>query len=152
MIDETVIETLLETKQSNSALPMAIPNEWKPTFTWEGDDLVLEAVSSDNVMTGGIVPTPYSWFAMLESLALSFGFLVYNQLLNRNILGDNASAFYPLYEEKGTKIATSLLNANQGLKGLTQAAILTPDVDSADPQTSFYKIENGKIYFSHAVQ
>ena len=150
MIDETVIQTLLETKQSDPTHPVAIPNEGKPTFTWKGDDLVLEAVSS--VMTRGFVTVPYSWFAMSESLALSFGFLKYNQLINSNILGDNASAFYPLYEEKGTQFSTKVLNANQGIKGLTRAALLTPDVDSTDPKTSFYKIKHGKIYFSRAVQ
>ena len=119
MIDETVIDTLVELLQTDATIPVAIPNEWKPTFRWEGDDLVLEAVSRNSVMTGGVVPVPYSWFAMSESLALLFGFLVYNKLLNRNILGDNASAFYPLVEEKGTKIADTVLNAHPGLKGLT---------------------------------
>ena len=152
MIDETIMVTVLETKQNNSALPVAIPNGWKPTFSWEGDDLVLEAVSSDNVMTGGVVPAPYSWFAMSESLALSFGFLKYDKLFNRNILADYASAFYPLYEEKGTKIADSILNANPGLKGLTRVAQLTPDVDNTDPKIGLYKIEHGKTYFSRAVQ
>ena len=150
MMNETIIEALLETKQSNSALPVAIPNAWKPMFKWEGDDLILEA--SDSVMTEAVVSAPYSWFAMSEKLALSFGFLRYSSLFRSNILGDNASAYYPVYEEKGTKIATAVLNANQGLKGPTRAALLTPDVDTTDPKISFYKIDNGMIYFSRAVQ
>ena len=142
MIDETIIDMVLQTKQNNSAFQVAIPNDWKPTFSWEGDDLVLEAVSSDSVVSSGVSPTPYSWFAMWESLALSFGFIKYNKLFNRNLLSDNASGFYPLYEEKRTKIADSILNANPELKGLTRAARLTPDVDNADPKEAFYKIEH----------
>ena len=152
MIDETIAENVLEVKQNDSLLPVAIPNDWKPTFKWDGDDLVLEAVSSDSVVSSGASPSPYSWFAMSESLALSFGFLQYSKLFNRNILGDNASGFYPLYEEKGAQMADSILTNNPGLKGPTRAAQNTPNVDTTDPKISAYKIENGKIYFSRALQ
>ena len=62
MIDETIAENVLEVKQNDSLLPVAIPNDWKPTFKWDGDDLVLEAVSSDSVVSSGASPFPYSWF------------------------------------------------------------------------------------------
>ena len=85
-------------------------------------------------------------------MALSFGFIKYDKTSKRNILGDNVSGFYPLYEEKGTQIADSILTADPGLKGPTRAAKLTPDVDSTAPKTTAYKMEHGKIYFSRTVQ
>ena len=123
----------------------------KPTFKWDGEDLVLEAVTSD-VMTSGNKPVPYSWLAMSERLALTFGFLRFSKLFNKNVLDDNASGYYPLYEEKGTKIADSILTADPALKGPTRAAQLTPDVDNTAPKTAGYKLENGKVYFSRALE
>ena len=148
-IEETVIEELLEAQNDNTTLPVAIPNAWKPTFQWDGEDLVLEAVTT-NVMTSGNVP--YSWFAMSESLAFLFGFLQIEPLLKVKMLGDNASGYYPLYEEKGTKIADSILTADPALKGPTRAVQLTPDVDTTRPKTAGYKLDNGKIYFSRALE
>ena len=148
-IEETVIEELLEAQNDNTVTPVAIPNAWKPTFQWDGEDLVLEAVTTD-VMTSGNVP--YSWFAMSESLAFLFGFLQIEPLLKVKMLGDNASGYYPLYEEKGTKIADSILTADPALKGPTRAAQFTPDVDTTSPKTAGYKLENGKLYFSRALE
>ena len=148
-MEETVIEQLLEAQNVNTVNPVAIPNAWKPTFHWDGEDLVLEAVTTD-VMTSGNVP--YSWFAMSESLAFTFGFLQIEPLTKVKMLGDNASGYYPLYEEKGAKIADSILTADPALKGLTRAAQLTPDVDATNPKTAGYKLENGKIYFSRAIE
>ena len=148
-IEETVIEELLEAQNDNTVTPVAIPNAWKPTFQWDGEDLVLEAVTTD-VMTSGNVP--YSWFAMSESLAFLFGFLQIEPLLKVKMLGDNASGYYPLYEEKGTKIADSILTADPALKGPTRAAQFTPDVDTTSPKTAGYKLENGKLYFSRTLE
>ena len=150
-VDETVIEELLLAQNDNTVLPVAIPNAWKPTFKWDGEDLVLEAVTTD-VMTPGNNSVPYSWFAISESLALSFGFLRYSKLLDQNVLGTNVSGYYPLYEEKGTKIADSILTADPALKGPTRAVQLTPDVDTTRPKTAGYKLDNGKIYFSRALE
>ena len=149
MIEETIFLETLAAQNDNTALPVAIPEAWKPTFKWDGEDLVLEAVSSD-LMTSGNVP--YSWFAMSINLAKSFGFIKYDKTLNQNILADNASVLYPLYEEKGTKIADSILTTNPGLKGPTRAAKVTPDVDNTNPKLATAKFDQGKIYFSRAVQ
>ena len=89
-VDETVIEELLEAQNDNTVLPVAIPNAWKPTFKWDGEDLVLEAVTTD-VMTPGNGSVPYSWFAMSESLAFSFGFIQIEPLLKVKI--ENAIHF-----------------------------------------------------------
>ena len=150
-VDETVIEELLLAQNDDTVLPVAIPNAWKPTFKWDGDELVLGAVTTD-LMTSGNNSVPYSWLAISESLALSFGFLQFSKLLNRNVLGDNVSGYYPLYEEKGTKIADSILTADPALKGPTRAAQLTPDVDTTTPKTAGYKLQNGKVYFSRALE
>ena len=151
-IEETVIEEMLKAQNENTVLPVAIPNAWKPTFQWDGEELVLEAVSEDSVVTDGVVPVPYSWMTMWESLAKTFGFLKVDKTSNKKELGDNVSGYYPLYEEKGSKIADSILTADPALKGPTRAAQLTPDVDYTSPKTAGYKLENGKIYFSRALE
>ena len=151
-MEETVIEQLLEAQNDDVVNPVAIPNAWKPTFHWDGEDLVLDAVSKDGVVTAGVVPVPFSWFAIAESLAFAFGFLQIEPLTKAKMLGDNVGGYYPLYDEKGTKIADSLLTADPALKGPTRAAQLTPDVDTSDPKTAGYKLENGRIYFSRALE
>ena len=150
MIEETIFLETMVAQNDNTAHPVAIPEAWKPTFKWEGENLVLEAVSSD--MTPGVSSVPYSWFAMSESLAKSFGLIKYDKTVQSYILDDNASVLYPLYEEKGTKIADSILTNDPGLKGPTRAAQLTPDVDNTNPKLATAKFENGKMYFSRAVQ
>ena len=152
MIDEPIMREALEVKTDDANLPVAIPQAWKPTFKWDGEDLVLEAVSKDNVVTSGASPTPYSWFAMSDSLAEAFGFIKFSKVFNRYILADNASVVYPLYDEKGTAISPGILTSTPGLKGPTRAATLTPDVDTTDPKLATAKFENGKMYFSRAVQ
>ena len=150
-IEETVIDELLSAQNDNTVLPVAIPNAWKPTFQWDGEDLVLEAVTTD-VMTPGNNSVPYSWFAMSESLAFLFGFLQIEPLLKVKMLGDNIGGYYPLYEEKGTKIANSILTTDPALKGPTRAVQLTPDVDTVSPKTAGYKLENGKLYLNRALE
>ena len=150
MMDETVMRETLEVKTDYSAFPVAVPDAWKPTFKWDGEDLILEAVSKDNVVDSS--DTPYSWFAMSTKLAESFGFIKYSKLLKTFILADNASVTYPLYDEKGSDISPGILTSTPGLKGPTRAAQLTPDVDSTDPKLATAKFENSKIYFSRAVQ
>ena len=46
----------------------------------------------------------------------------------------------------------SILTADTALKGPTRAVQLTPDVDTTRPKTKGYKLENGKIYFSRALE
>ena len=154
MIDKTVVRETLEVKTDYSsvpvAVPVAVPEAWKPTFKWDGEDLILEAVAKDNVVDSG--GTPYSWFAMSTKLAESFGFIQYSKLFNTYILADNASARYPLFDEKGTSISPGILSSVPGLKGPTRAAQLTPDVDTTDPKLATAKFENSKMYFSRAVQ
>ena len=150
MMDETVVREMLEVKTDYSDVVVAVPQAWKPTFKWDGDDLVLEAVSKDNVVASG--GTPYSWFAMSTKLAESFGFIQYSKLFKTYILGDNASAVYPLYDEKGTSMSPGILTSVPGLKGQTRAVTLTPDVDTTDPKLATAKFENNKMYFSRAVQ
>ena len=151
MIEETIFLETMIAQNDNTAHPVAIPEAWKPTFKWEGENLVLEAVNSD-IMTPGVNSVPYSWFAMSESLAKSFGFIKYDKTVKSYILDDNASVLYPLYEEKGTKIADALLTNDPGLKGPTRAAKVTPDVDNTNPKLATAKFKNGKMYFSCAVQ
>ena len=150
MMDETAMREALEVKTDYSSVPVAVPDAWKPTFKWNGEDLVLEAVSKDSVVDSK--DTPYSWLAMSTKLAESFGFIKYSTLLKTFILADNASVTYPLYDEKGSDISPGILTSTPGLKGPTRAVTLTPDVDTTDPKLATAKFENSKIYFSRAVQ
>ena len=150
MMDETAVREMLEVKTDYSSVPVAVPQAWKPTFKWEGEDLILEAVAKDNVVDSS--DTPYSWFAMSTKLAVAFGFIQYSTLFSTYILGDNASARYPLYDEKGSDISPGILTAVPGLKGPTRAVQLTPDTDTTDPKLASAKFDGGKMYFSRAVQ
>ena len=150
--DQAVMEEALALKTTNASVPVAVPEEWKPTFKWDGEELVLEAVSKDNVATKSLVRVPYSWFAVEENLAKSFGFLKVDKTTNKKKLGDNVTGVYPLYDEKDTSISPGILTSTPGLKGQTRAARLTPDVDQTDPEVDVYKFENGRIYFSRALQ
>ena len=150
--DQAVTEEALALKTANENVPVAVPEEWKPTFKWDGDELMLEAVSKDNVATGTLVRVPYSWFAVEENLAKSFGFLKYDKTANKNVLGDNVTGRYPLYDEKGTSISPGILTSVPGLKGPTRAAQLTTDVDQTDPEVDLYKFQNGRVYFSRALE
>ena len=150
MMNETVMREALEVKTDYASVPVAVPRAWKPSFKWDGNDLILEAVDKDNVVDS--TDTPYSWLAMSTKLAESFGFIRYSTLFSRYVLGDNASAFYPQFDEKGTKISSGILSSNPGLKGLSRAVHETPDVDSTSPKLATVKFESSKIYFSRAVE
>ena len=150
--DQAVTEEALALKTANENVPVAVPEEWKPTFKWDGDELMLEAVSKDNVATGTLVRVPYSWFAVEENLAKTFGFFKYDKTANKNVLGDNVTGRYPLYDEKGTSISPGILTSVPGLKGPTRAAQLTTDVDQTDPEVDLYKFQNGRVYFSRALE
>ena len=150
MMNETVMREALEVKTDYTSVPVAVPRAWKPSFKWDGNELILEAVDKDNVVDS--TDTPYSWLAMSTKLAESFGFIRYSTLFSRYVLGDNASAYYPQYDEKGTKISSGILSSNPGLKGLSRAVQVTPDTDSTAPKLATAKFANSKIYFSRAVE
>ena len=150
MMNEIVMREALEVKTDYANFPVAVPRAWKPSFKWDGNDLILEAVDKDNVVD--TADTPYSWLAMSTKLAESFGFIRYNTLLSRYVMGDNASVFYPQYDEKGTQISPGILSSNPGLKGLSRAVQVTPDTDTTDPKLATAKFANSKVYFSRAVE
>ena len=151
--DQAVTEEARSTLASASSLvPVAVPEEWKPTFKWDGEELTLQAVSENSVVTDGVVRVPYSWFAVEENLAKSFGFLKVNKTTNAKELGDNVTGRYPLYDEKGTSISSAILTSNPGLKGPTRAAQETPDVDQTGREVDHVKFANGRVYFSRALE
>jgi len=125
----------------------ALYEEWAPIITMKDNAFVLPAVSTYSVAdTGG---TYRSWFGVQLDVAVKFGFLNKNQ----NGLGTNVRAEYATFDEKGGSIRSSVLNTYQ-VKGNTQRAILTRDVDSSNPKVDWFVINRqaGWIYFSRALQ
>ena len=61
-------------KETNGdAATVSLKKEWKPTLTWEKDDLVLEAVPKYDVVT--IEKEVLSTFSIHLNLAIMFGFV-----------------------------------------------------------------------------
>ena len=54
MMEETIMREALEVKTDDARIPVAIPQAWKPTFKWDGEDLVLEELALNTVR--GVLP------------------------------------------------------------------------------------------------
>ena len=134
---------------ANYNLPIrhALYEEWTPRLIMKDNAFVLLAVSSANVATTGNVFR--SWFGIKTDVAAKFGFLNKAQ----NALGNNVRAEFPTYDEKGGAIRASVL-ATYAVKGNTQQAILTRDVDTGNPRVDWFVInaQAGWVYFSRALQ
>ena len=125
----------------------ALYEEWKPHLIMKDNAFILPAVSSTSVAdTGG---TLRSWFGVQVDVAVQFGFL--NQ--NRNALGPNVRAEFATIDEQGGAIRSSVL-ATYPVKGNTQRALLTRDVDNSNPRVDWFNINTstGYIYYSRALQ
>jgi len=146
---ESEVDTTLRSRFSsdyNGGLRHAIPEKWKPTFTWNGLDMVLEGVDEPSLMDSN--GRSRSWFGMNLDLARKFGFV--NDAKNK--LGPNVRGSYFTYEEGvGGSVQTSLINT-YNLTGPTRAATSTKDTDSSDPRIDWFEIKHNEIYFSRALR
>ena len=113
--------------------------EWTPHLEWEGENLVLPADSEDHVGK--------SQFGIAKSIAIKFGFL--NSA--GTAWGPNVVWEYPVYEEKGTSIATSVVNANS-LRGLSRRVTYATDTDTSVPKTTVFVTNASFVYFSRSVK
>jgi len=120
--------------------------EWKPRLIFQDNAFVMPAVSSRNVATTGNVFR--SWFGIKLDVAYKFGFLNKN-----NTLGKNVQAEFATYDEQGGAIRDSVLGT-YSVKGKSQLALLTRDVDQANPRVDWFVINHQDkwVYFTRALQ
>jgi len=145
-----IMQEKLKNNLSGSYTPPvqhALYEEWKPHLIMKDNAFVLPAVSSYSV--ADTANTSRSWFGIKLDVAVKFGFLNKKE----NDLGPNVKADYPTFDEKGGSIRTSVLNTYP-VKGNTQRAILTRDIDHGDPRVDWFLINRQAkwIYFSRALQ
>jgi len=130
----------------NPPIRHALFEQWMPHLIFKDNAFMLPAVSSRNVASTSNVFR--SWFGITLDVAYKFGFLNKN-----NTLGKNVQAAFATYDEKGAAIRDSLLGT-YSVKGNTQQAILTRDVDAANPRVDWFVINVAArwVYFSRALQ
>ena len=121
-----------------------LPHFWRPTIEWDGEDFIVPAVKSTQLMDSNQAT---SAFGIQLDVAVQFGFI--NEA--KTSTGPNVKADYPTYKEEGTYIDSSLLSSHT-LKGDTQQGVLTPDVDTSIPTVNWVYIQGNYIYFSRALK
>ena len=146
---ESEVDTTLKTRLSNNynrGFRQAIPEKWKPSFTWNGQDMVLQGVDEPSLMDSH--GQRRSWFGINLNVAKKFGFV--NEA--KTDLGPNVLGSYFTYEEGvGGSIQTSLINT-YNITGPTRSATITKDTGSSDPRVDWFEIKYDEIYFSRALQ
>jgi len=121
----------------------------KPTFSWQGEDLVLEAVQESHAVSAG---NALSKFGIHASIAVKFGFAHFNTTTNQYELGPNVTPEYPSYEFTGSDIP-ALITTNNALGGTTSRALNTPDVDTTSPKVDRFTVDSTPvIYFSRVIK
>ena len=111
------------------------PEKWFPTIRWEGEDMILEA--DRNVF---YQPTVRKRQVLISlKIAQPFGFMKQDPKTETWSLGPNLIPSYPKFEYTGHDI-TSAITAP--LKGPTQRALVTSDVDKTDPIVDWFRLPN----------
>ena len=145
-----VEDEMLKKKTANpTASRVAVPDRWKLTFSWEGNDMILEGVDVDAMADPN--DRSYSWFGMTHSIAQTFGFLKWDDTSKKYILGPNVVGTYCLFVEDGKSISTVLMNLHP-LSGTTRAASTTEDIDTTDPKVDWIKVDGTKVFFGRALR
>ena len=107
------------------------PEKWYPTIRWEGEDMILEA--NRNVF---YQPTArQSQFILSLKIAQLFGFMKQDPTTKKWSIGPNLIPSYPLFNYTGHDITSAVT----GIKGPTRRALITPDVDSAEPIVDWFR-------------
>ena len=108
------------------------PEKWFPTIRWEGEDMILEA--NRHVF---YQPTSRrSQFILPLKIAQIFGFMKQDPKTEKWSVGPNLIPSYPLFNYTGHDITSAVT----GLKGPTQRALATRDVDSVDPKVDWFRL------------
>ena len=108
------------------------PEKWYPTIRWEGEDMILEA--NRHLFYQPV--TGYSQFILSLKMAEVFGFMKQDPKTNKWSVGPNLIPSYPLFNYTGHDI-TSAVTAP--IKGPTQRALVTLDVDSSKPHVDWFR-------------
>ena len=109
------------------------PEKWHPTIRWEGEDMILEA---DRSLFYQPVKRKRQVLMSLK-IAEIFGFMKQDPKTQKWSLGPNLIPSYPSFEYTGHDI-TSAVTAP--LKGPTQRALVTFDVDDTDPRVDWFRL------------
>ena len=97
---ETKIQAKIQAESNSKrqtfgdASTVSLKKEWKPSFTWDQQNLVLSAVPKEDVVTLDAVKTPISQFAIHTTLAKLFGFVTH-KADNSYTLGPNVHFHLP---------------------------------------------------------
>ena len=111
------------------------PEAWYPTFRWEGEDLIKEADRSASYSPTGI----RTQFTIPLKVCQAFGFFTWNATTNKWEVGPNLVPSYPVYRYEAKEVSSALTNAYH-LKGPTQRALMTYDVDRTTPQVDWFRV------------
>ena len=123
--------TLLGKDRAVSSWLVQQPEKWYPTIRWDGEDMILEA--NRNVF---YQPTAReSQFILSLKMAQIFGFMKQDPTTKAWSIGPNLIPSYPTFEYTGHDITSAVT----GLKGLTQRALVTRDVDSEEPFVDWFR-------------
>ena len=123
----------LQADKKTSGRRVQQPERWYPTFRWEGEDWIKEADRS-------VSYNPSSWksqFLIPLKIAEAFGFMTWDPVSRAWKLGPNLIPSYPTYEYQAEDVSSSLA---QTLRGPTQRALLTYDVDSVAPKVDWFRL------------
>ena len=114
--------TLLGKDRAVSSWRVQQPEKWYPTIRWDGEDMILEANRSLFYQP----TTRYSQCILSLKMAQIFGFMKQDPTTQKWSLGPNLIPSYPSFNYTGHDTTVT------GLKGPTQRALVTRDVDSEE--------------------
>ena len=103
------------------------PQVWFPTFRWEGEDLIKEADRSASYSPTDVK----TQFTLPLKVCEAFGFFTRNATTRKWEVG-------PVYRYEAKDVSSALTNAYH-LKGPTQRALMTYDVDRKAPQVDWFR-------------
>ena len=109
------------------------PEVWFPTFRWEGEDLILEP--SRQVFYQPLARK--ARFILTLKTARLFGFMKQDPTTKAWSIGPNLIPSYPSFEYTGHDISSSV---HPRIKGTTQRALITYDVDTTDPYVDWFRL------------
>ena len=109
------------------------PEVWFPTFRWDGEDLILEADRQVYYQPA----TRKRQFILPLKMAQLFGFMKQDPTTKAWKIGPNLIPSYPSFEYTGHDIGSTV---HPRIKGPTQRALVTLDVDDTDPEVDWFRL------------
>ena len=124
----------LQADKKTSRWHVQQPDVWYPTFRWEGEDWIMEANRSVSYNPS----SQKSQFLIPLKIAQAFGFMTYDPVAKEWKIGPNLVPSYPTYEYQADDVSSSLAQTYP-LRGPTQRALLTYDVDKDFPKVDWFR-------------